>query len=149
YAHGQRDAAVSAVRQLMQLDSGDAMLDRWAGESVINWLVESVITWLEVGEARRDEEIIDRCTAALRAMRTSLVRPCPDGQATDRVPERSDSRTLGVPVRGLSLVARRRGRRPCGPARRECRSRPAARRARSRPPRPNPRRAGAGRRRCR
>src|SRR5437763_1100251 len=71
YAHEQRELAVAAVRDLMALRSGDEMMDHWSAESAFGWLIEAVLTWLEVGEADRDEEFVDRATAALRAMRTA------------------------------------------------------------------------------
>ena len=71
YAHDQRELAVAAVRDLMALNSGDETIDHWSAESVFGWLVEAVLTWLEVGDPSRDEEFVERTTAALRAMRTA------------------------------------------------------------------------------
>src|SRR3954468_1103620 len=71
YAHDQRELAVAAVRELMSLESGDETIDHWSAESVFAWLVEAVLTWLEVGDASRDEEFVERATAALRAMRAA------------------------------------------------------------------------------
>jgi AcrR family transcriptional regulator len=69
YAHEQRELAVAAVRDLMVLNSGDETMDHWSAESAFGWLVEAVLTWLDVGDATRDEEFIERTTDALRAMR--------------------------------------------------------------------------------
>lgn len=69
YAHDQRELAVSAVRDLMALSSGDDLMDHWAAESVFGWLIESVLTWLEIGDESRDAEFMNHTTAALRAMR--------------------------------------------------------------------------------
>ena len=69
YAHEQRELAVAAVRDLMALKSGDETMDHWSAECAFGWLVEAVLTWLEVGDAKRDEEFVERTTEALRAMR--------------------------------------------------------------------------------
>ena len=69
YAHEQRELAVAAVRDLMALQSGDETMDHWAAECTFGWLVEAVLTWLDVGDATRDEEFVERTTNALRAMR--------------------------------------------------------------------------------
>jgi AcrR family transcriptional regulator len=71
YAHDQRELAVSAVRELLALQSGDETIDHWSAECVFGWLVEATLSWLEVGEPSRDEEFVARCTAALRAMRSA------------------------------------------------------------------------------
>jgi AcrR family transcriptional regulator len=71
YAHEQRELAVAAVRDLMALKSGDETMDHWSAESTFGWLVEAVLTWLEVGDASRDEEFVERTTDALRAMRNA------------------------------------------------------------------------------
>jgi AcrR family transcriptional regulator len=71
YAHDQRELAVAAVRELLDLKSGDEVVDHWTAEAVFSWLIETVITWLESGDAARDEEMIERATAALRAMRAA------------------------------------------------------------------------------
>jgi AcrR family transcriptional regulator len=71
YAHDQRELAVAAVRELMSLDSGDEVIDHWSAESAFSWLVEGVLTWLEFGDPSRDEEFVDRATAALRAIRAA------------------------------------------------------------------------------
>ncbi|MEY2433030.1 MAG: hypothetical protein QOC92_2755 [Acidimicrobiaceae bacterium] len=71
YAHDQRALAASAVRELMSLKSGDEVMDHWSAEATFGWLVEAVMTWLEVGDAHRDEEFVERATDALRAMRAA------------------------------------------------------------------------------
>jgi AcrR family transcriptional regulator len=77
YAHQQRRLAVDAVLKLMALDSGDWLLDRFTGELLYGWLVEGVLTWLEIGDPARDEDAIERATAAVRAMRDALRTPPP------------------------------------------------------------------------
>ena len=71
YAHDQRELAVAAVRELMSLKSGDEVIDHWSAEVAFAWLVEAVLTWLEVGDASRDEEFVERTTGALRSMRAA------------------------------------------------------------------------------
>jgi AcrR family transcriptional regulator len=75
YAHDQRALAARAVRELMALKSDDEVMDRWAAEATFGWLVETVISWLEIGDEKRDEEFVDRATAALRAMRAAWETP--------------------------------------------------------------------------
>jgi AcrR family transcriptional regulator len=75
YAHEQRELAVAAVRDLMVLKSGDETMDHWSAECAFGWLVEAVLTWLEVGDANRDEEFVERTTDALRAMRAVWAEP--------------------------------------------------------------------------
>lgn len=73
YAAEHRALAVRAVHDLMRLDAADEAFDRWSAEVVIGWLVEAVLTWLEVGDPRRDEELIARATEGLRRMRSGWV----------------------------------------------------------------------------
>ena len=73
YASEQRAAAVEAARQLLGTVTGDPTFDRWDAEAVIAWLVETVLVWLEVGDPARDDELIDRATAGLRAMRAAWL----------------------------------------------------------------------------
>jgi AcrR family transcriptional regulator len=73
YAAEQRSMSVLAVKELMQLNSSDPVLDRWSAEVVIGWLVEAVLTWLEVGDAGRDEELIVRASEGLRRMRSGWI----------------------------------------------------------------------------
>ena len=69
YVTELRQLAGDVVRSLAGLHHDDKVLDRWMGEAIIGWLVESVLTWLEVGDPARDEEMVARTTAGLRAVR--------------------------------------------------------------------------------
>lgn len=73
YAHEQRAMAVAAVRDLMAITSHDPTFDAWTAEVVIGWLVEAVLTWLEVGDPRRDDEMVAWAGAGLRRMRSGWV----------------------------------------------------------------------------
>ena len=73
YAHELRDAAANATAQLMRLSMGDPALDRWAAQSVIGWLVDAVLVWLEVGDPARDDEVVERATAGLAALRQAWM----------------------------------------------------------------------------
>jgi hypothetical protein len=75
YAREQRSQAVAAVGHLLTLETGDPVLDRWSAEMVFTWLLESVLAWLEVGSPERDDEMVDRATAGLLAMRSALLDP--------------------------------------------------------------------------
>jgi AcrR family transcriptional regulator len=69
YANELRERAAKAAAWLMRLDTGDVALDRWAALSTFGWLVDAVFVWLEVGDPARDDEVIDRATQGLRALR--------------------------------------------------------------------------------
>lgn len=86
YARQQRRLAVDAVLNLMAIDSGDPLLDRYTGELVYGWLVEGVLTWLELGDPARDEDVIERATVALRAIRASLLGAAIDGGPSTTTP---------------------------------------------------------------
>jgi AcrR family transcriptional regulator len=73
YARELREAAAGATAQLMRLHMGDPALDRWAAQSVIGWLVDAVLVWLDVGDPTRDDEVIDRATAGLAALRQAWM----------------------------------------------------------------------------
>ena len=73
YAHDLRAVAVTVVRRLMAIDSGDECLDSWRAETLFAWLVEATLTWLERGDPLRDEEFVQRTSAAQRC-RDSLLR---------------------------------------------------------------------------
>jgi AcrR family transcriptional regulator len=75
YAREQRSQAVAAVGHLLTLETGDPVFDRWSAEMVFTWLLESVLAWLEVGSPERDDEMVDRATAGLLAMRSALLDP--------------------------------------------------------------------------
>lgn len=69
YAAELRGISGGVVRQLMALDSGDPLLDRWKGDAVFGWLVEAVLTWLDDGDPARDPDFVRVTTDALRAVR--------------------------------------------------------------------------------
>ena len=69
YARSYRELAVGAVRELMALQSGDAVMDVWAAETTFAWLVDTVLAWLEHGDPSRDDDMMERTTVTLRAMR--------------------------------------------------------------------------------
>jgi AcrR family transcriptional regulator len=77
YAEDLRAIAVTVVRRLMAIDSGDECLDAWRAETLFAWLVEATLSWLERGDPRRDEEFVQRTSAGLRALRDALLRADP------------------------------------------------------------------------
>ena len=79
YAAELRSVAVSVVRQLSGLDTGDEVLDAWHSEALFGWLVETTLTWLERGDADRDDAFVDQTSAGYRALRTALTGPAPLG----------------------------------------------------------------------
>ncbi len=74
YAEDLRAIAVTVVRRLMAIDSGDECFDSWRAETLFAWLVEATLSWLERGDPQRDDEFVQRTSAALRALRDALFR---------------------------------------------------------------------------
>lgn len=68
YAAEVRAVSVEVVRQLLHLDSGDPVLDRWKAEALFTWLVEATLAWLDTGAPGRDDDFLDRTTAGFRAL---------------------------------------------------------------------------------
>ena len=69
YAAEFRAGAVEAARTLLATGFGDPVVERWAAEAVVGFLVEAVLAWLDAGDPARDDEMVDLCTNAVRAMR--------------------------------------------------------------------------------
>jgi len=74
YSGELRALSGEVVRQLIGLDTGDTVLDRWKGDTIFGWLVEAVLTWLDDGDPRRDDEFVAVTTAAMRAVRDTWLR---------------------------------------------------------------------------
>ena len=73
YAAEFRAGAAEAARSLLSTGFVDPQLERWAAEAVVIFLVESVLAWLEAGDPARDDEMVDLCTHAVRAMREAWL----------------------------------------------------------------------------
>jgi AcrR family transcriptional regulator len=73
YAASVRSLSVDVVAQLLRIDSGDAVLDRWKAETLFSWLVEATLAWLDTGTPDRDTEFLDHTTSAYRALLASLA----------------------------------------------------------------------------
>jgi AcrR family transcriptional regulator len=71
YAAEVRAGAVEVVRQLSGLDSGDAALDHWKAEVLFSYLVDATLAWLDAGDPARDEEMVERITEGLHALRSA------------------------------------------------------------------------------
>jgi AcrR family transcriptional regulator len=73
YARELRGYAVEASQAVLSSTGvrGDAVIERWAAETIVGFIVESVLNWLEDGDTARDEELLDLITDGIRAMRTS------------------------------------------------------------------------------
>ncbi len=74
YADDLRAIAVRVLRRLMAIDSADECLDAWRADTLFAWLVEATRAWLERGDPKRDEEFVERTSAALTALRDALFR---------------------------------------------------------------------------
>jgi AcrR family transcriptional regulator len=72
YANAARAISIDVVRQLLHLDSSDAMLDRWKAEVLFSWLIEATLAWLREGDPSRDAEFVERTTLGLGALRDSF-----------------------------------------------------------------------------
>jgi len=67
--HDEWEAKARSVADTMIGDRlDDPALRAWATRTIVAGLVESVLAWLDCGPARRDEEFVERSSAALRAM---------------------------------------------------------------------------------
>ena len=72
YAAEHRHRAVAAARLLLG-EGSDEVLQAWAAEAIVSWLVEAVLSWLDTGDPDRDDELLERVTSGLRAMRAAWV----------------------------------------------------------------------------
>jgi AcrR family transcriptional regulator len=67
--HDEWEAKARGVADMMIGDRlDDPALKAWATRTIVTSLVESVLAWLDCGSASRDEEFVERASAALRAM---------------------------------------------------------------------------------
>jgi AcrR family transcriptional regulator len=69
YAHELRSISVAVLRQFVGLESGDAVLDAWMADALFSWLVEATLSWLKLGDARLDDQFVERVTAGLSTLR--------------------------------------------------------------------------------
>ncbi|HUQ39379.1 MAG TPA: TetR/AcrR family transcriptional regulator [Acidimicrobiales bacterium] len=68
YAREHRDMAVAAARLLLGQSLQDPLLLAWAAEATVSWAVDAVLTWIELGDAARDQEMIELSTSGLHAL---------------------------------------------------------------------------------
>ena len=67
--HDEWEAKARSVADIMIGDRlDDPALKAWAIRTIVTSLVESILAWLDCGPASRDEEFVDRSSAALGAM---------------------------------------------------------------------------------
>jgi AcrR family transcriptional regulator len=67
--HDDWEAKARSVADVMIGDRlDDPTLKAWAIRTIVAGLVESVLAWLDCGSASRDEEFVERASAALGAM---------------------------------------------------------------------------------
>jgi len=67
--HDEWEAKARSVADAMIGDRlDDPALKAWAIRTIVTSLVESILAWLDCGPASRDEEFVDRSSAALGAM---------------------------------------------------------------------------------
>ena len=56
------------VRQLLRLDSGDVVIDRWKAETLFAFLVDATLAWLDNGDPTRDADYLERTTVGFWAL---------------------------------------------------------------------------------
>ncbi|HEY8547332.1 MAG TPA: TetR/AcrR family transcriptional regulator [Acidimicrobiales bacterium] len=71
YAAQAREVSSALVRQLLKLDSGDDVVDRWKAELLMTYLIEATLAWLDGGDAARDEEFVETTSEGFRALLTA------------------------------------------------------------------------------
>ena len=68
YAASMRAISIDVVRQLLRLDSGDAMIDRWKAETLFSFLVDATLAWLDNGDPTRDDDYFEHTTVGFWAL---------------------------------------------------------------------------------
>jgi AcrR family transcriptional regulator len=68
YAAQAREVSSTVVRQLLRLDSGDDVVDRWKSEMLMTYLIDATLVWLDGGDPRRDDEFVERTSEGFRAL---------------------------------------------------------------------------------
>ena len=71
YAAQAREASSTVVRQLLKLDSGDDVVDRWKAEMLMTYLIDATLAWLDGGDPRRDDEFVENTSEGFRALLTA------------------------------------------------------------------------------
>jgi AcrR family transcriptional regulator len=69
----QRQAAIDLCDRLLGDALPDAVLKKWAAETIISYLSASVLAWLDHGDPDRDDEFERMATAGLAALYHSWV----------------------------------------------------------------------------
>ena len=68
YAASARAVSVDVVGQLLRLDTGDAVIDRWKAETLFAFLVDATLAWLDAGDPARDADYTETTTAGFWAL---------------------------------------------------------------------------------
>ncbi|HEV7762422.1 MAG TPA: helix-turn-helix domain-containing protein [Acidimicrobiales bacterium] len=68
YAASTRAISIDVVRQLLRLDSGDTLMDRWKAETLFAFLVDATLAWLDGGDPARDDDYLIRTTTGFWAL---------------------------------------------------------------------------------
>jgi AcrR family transcriptional regulator len=71
YAAQAREVSSALVRQLLKLDSGDDVVDRWKAEMLMTYLIDATLAWLDGGDAARDDEFVENTSEGFRALLTA------------------------------------------------------------------------------
>jgi AcrR family transcriptional regulator len=69
-----KTAVIEYAIELLGASIGDAVVRRWAAESVVSHLYESVCLWLDDGDPARDDECAAMIAASMRAVVTAWTR---------------------------------------------------------------------------
>jgi AcrR family transcriptional regulator len=68
YAASMRDLSIDVVRQLLHLDTGDAVIDRWKAETLFSFLVDATLAWIDNGDPTRDGDFVEHTTTGFWAL---------------------------------------------------------------------------------
>jgi hypothetical protein len=68
YAATARAVSIDVVRQLLRLDSGDTVMDRWKAETLFAYLVDATLAWLDGGDPARDDDYLARTATGFWAL---------------------------------------------------------------------------------
>jgi AcrR family transcriptional regulator len=71
YARELRSISVAVLRQFLDLETGDAVMDAWMGDALFSWLIETTLSWLELGDRRLDDQFSARVTDGLSRLRSA------------------------------------------------------------------------------
>lgn len=79
YAENFRDLMYTAAEHLVGDSIPDPVLRAWATRALVGYVADAVLAWLEVGDAERDEELIENATLGLHSLYETWSSDPPGG----------------------------------------------------------------------